>query len=124
MLEYENKTTTGTSESSYNSYVLGKHTWTIEGDSHECSKGKPYTRALKLTGCEEGEFTCSDGQCVAMHYRCDQVVQCRDQSDEEKCEILAIKKSYNRKVPPITTVSSTNFTVVAVEGEQSQIPQP
>ena len=47
------------------SFVLGKHEWLIEGDNMECSEnGKPYTRLLKLTGCREGEFTCSDGQCI------------------------------------------------------------
>ena len=56
------------------SYVLGKHEWKISNDDYECGKGKPYTTLLKLTGCkEEGEFTCDDGQCIAMEERCNQV---------------------------------------------------
>ena len=47
------------------SYVLGTHEWVIEDDNVECtSMGANYTRMLKLTGCWEGEFTCSDGQCI------------------------------------------------------------
>ena len=57
--------TTAKSESSMSSFVLGTHEWRIEEDNLACSpKGEPYTRVLKLTGCGEGEFTCSDGQCI------------------------------------------------------------
>ena len=57
--------TSATSDSSYDSYVLGSHTWTMADDNLGCSnKGEPYQRVLKMTGCEAGEFTCSDGQCI------------------------------------------------------------
>ena len=57
--------TTAITESPLESYVLGTHLWNIEEDNVVCSKkGEPYTRVLKLTGCREGEFTCSDGQCI------------------------------------------------------------
>ena len=57
--------TTARSESPLASFVLGAHEWRIEEDNLVCSpKGEPYTRLLKLTGCREGEFTCSDGQCI------------------------------------------------------------
>ena len=41
-----------------------------------------------------------DGQCISMVERCDQIVQCRDESDEMACSLLVIKDSYNKKVPP------------------------
>ena len=57
--------TTARSKASLSSYVLGTHEWVIEDDNVECtSMGANYTRVLKLTGCREGEFTCSDGQCI------------------------------------------------------------
>ena len=57
---------------------------------------------LKLTGCkEEGEFTCDDGQCVKMEERCNQVPDCRDESDEEGCKVVILKKGYNKNIPPI-----------------------
>ena len=57
--------TTAHSEAPLASFVLGKHEWVIKGDNMECSEnGEPYTRVLKLTGCREGKFTCSDGQCI------------------------------------------------------------
>merc|ERR1712212_1360321 len=75
------------------SYVLGKHEWTISND--ECGKGKPYSTMLKLTGCkEEGEFTCNDGQCIKMEERCNQVPDCRDESDERGCKLIILKEGY------------------------------
>merc|ERR1711894_867100 len=57
---------------------------------------------LKLTGCDpEGEFTCNDGQCIQMKRRCDQVPDCRDESDERGCKVIVLKDGYNKNVPPI-----------------------
>ena len=84
------------------SYVLGKHEWTISNDVFECGEGKPYTTKLKLTGCNpEGEFTCDNGQCVKMEERCNQVPDCKDESDEKGCQVIILKDGYNKKVPPI-----------------------
>ena len=64
LLQYSQNTTAVT-DAPMASFVMGSHEWLIENDNIECSKkGKPYTRTLKLTGCREGEFTCSDGQCI------------------------------------------------------------
>ena len=93
--------------SSFGSYVLGKHTWTIENEPNACNGGQPYTTQLKLTGCSDGQFTCDDGQCVRMEERCDQVPNCRDKSDEIFCQLLMVETSYNKKVPPITAEKRT-----------------
>ena len=93
--------TTGLSTSSKVSFLLGKHNWTIENDSYVCGLGKPYTKQLKLTSCSEEQFTCSSGQCVRMEDRCDQLANCMDQSDEENCQLLVLRKGYNKKIPPI-----------------------
>ena len=71
-----------------------------------CSEdGMEYTTELKMSGCQEGNFTCNDGQCVSMDQRCDQLPDCRDKSDEENCNILVLEKSYNKNVPPIISKS-------------------
>ena len=58
--------TSAVSESPMASYVLGTNAWVIENDNYDAchTKGMPHTKFLKLTGCREGEFTCSDGQCI------------------------------------------------------------
>ena len=39
-----------------------------------------------------------------MEQRCDQIIHCRDNSDEKNCYLLVFKEkeSYNKKVPPFT----------------------
>ena len=111
--------TTAVSEAPLASYVLGSHEWLIERDNPVCSpKGAAYRRTLKLTGCREGEFTCSDGQCISMQQRCDQIIHCRDESDEDSCKLIVFKESYNRKVPPFT-VNPLDLTMVPVQVQVS-----
>ena len=94
---------TGITEATGVSFALGKNEWTMEGDPG-CNDGKSFTLPLKLTGCEDGKFTCDDGQCVDMEERCDQLPQCKDESDERECKILVLKKGYNKNVPPIISL--------------------
>ena len=70
-----------------------------------CNKGLAYNLTLKLTGCKEDEFTCDDGQCIGIHTRCDQIINCRDKSDEKGCQLLNLEDGYNFDVPPFSTVS-------------------
>ena len=37
-----------------------------------------------------------------MEERCDQIIDCKDESDEDNCKLIVFKKSYKKKVPPIT----------------------
>ena len=115
----------GTSGASQHSYALGKHTWTFTTSQQLCGSDDQ----LKLTGCDqEGEFTCDDGQCVRMEQRCDQLPNCRDESDERGCQLLVLKDNYNNKVPPISTnykfevhVSITLMKVVAITVTEHKI---
>lgn len=70
----------------------------------ECNKGKPYNITMKLSGCAENEFTCNDGQCIDVINRCDQIIDCRDESDEQECTLLRLKSGYNKMIPPFITV--------------------
>ena len=58
-----------------------------------------------LTKCHNGNFTCNDGQCIDREKRCDNVLDCRDESDEEECKILVLKKTYNKFSAPTTNVT-------------------
>ena len=37
-----------------------------------------------------------------MEERCDQIMDCRDESDENYCKMIEFKDNYNKKVPPFT----------------------
>ena len=39
---------------------------------------------------------------LSMNERCDQIIQCQDESDEDDCSLLVFKDSYNKLVPPIS----------------------
>ena len=82
------------------SMIFGKHIWKIKDDSTSCNESESALKVLKFTGCQDGEFTCSDGQCISMAERCDQVMNCRDESDEMECKIVSMKANYNKKIPP------------------------
>ena len=94
---------TALSKASLKSYALGRHNWTIRGDRN-CNERidvDTYTTELKLSGCNDTEFTCNNGQCVSMEHRCDQLPHCRDSSDEMGCDIFLLKDGYNLNIPPI-----------------------
>ena len=95
-----NSNTVATSEAPKHSFLLGMSKWTVTGDNKLCNRGLPYTTVLKLSGCKETEFTCHDGQCVKMEERCDQIMHCRDQSDENDCFLLVLRKGYNNEIAP------------------------
>ena len=99
------------------SLLLGEQIFDFRGvKDDQCTTGLDSKKVkVKLSSCKEGQFTCSDGWCVGMRQRCDQLVHCRDASDEQDCGILALEKSYNRKVPPIISINTTTFSPTQVE---------
>ena len=84
------------------SLALGKRMWSIQSDSGQCYGGQPHNRQLKLSGCSEGEFTCGNGDCVAMEARCDQALNCQDKTDEVNCTTVVLEESYRKTAPPVT----------------------
>ena len=34
--------------------------------------------------------------------RCDQIIHCRDESDEAECRVVVLKEGYNKNIPPAT----------------------
>ena len=95
--DFETLDLSGYTASSKVSFCLGKHNWTIENDTNTCGQGKPYAAQLKLTHCVDGEFTCNNGQCVKTEDRCDQVVQCKDESDEKKLPVVGVEGRLQQK---------------------------
>ena len=131
-----NSNITARTEASQISFALGKHNWTISGDSNACSEHKEsYTIEMKLSGCSQSEFTCDDGQCVKINQRCNQAPNCRDESDEVGCQFLVLRDGYKKRVPPIilpnqaldsktpanVKVSITLLKVVSIKEEDHSI---
>ena len=47
-----------------------------------------------------------------MKKRCNQLMDCPDESDEENCKLLILPRSYNSKVAPAKTVSAYDKTII------------
>ena len=39
---------------------------------------------------------------IRMEERCDQIMNCKDKSDENNCKLIVFEKNYNKNVPPFT----------------------
>ena len=59
--------------------------------------------------------------CVrSMNERCDQIVHCNDESDEDNCKLLVFKDSYKKKVPPFN-FNDTTESIIPVSVKVSTI---
>ena len=47
----------------------------------------------------------------SMTERCDQIIQCQDESDEDNCSLLVMKESYNKLVAPISFNPADNSII-------------
>ena len=62
--------------------------------------------------CEGDQFTCNDGTCIALEKRCNDIFECKDDSDENDCETLVIQESsYRKGLPPISLSGKTSIAV-------------
>ena len=84
------------------SLLLGTHLWKIHNDSSKCAKRESYTVMMTLTGCNHSEFTCSDGICVSMDARCDDKLDCADETDEDDCSLIIPNSQYKKEIVPPT----------------------
>lgn len=55
---------------------------------------------LTLTKCLTTQFTCDDGQCISQILRCDDILHCRDMSDEVNCHVVEKPSRYDVSSPP------------------------
>ena len=79
-------------------YPIGRRVWSVTDP--DCGITKEVTERSVST-CEFGrEFSCNSGYCIDINKRCNNVNDCDDNSDEEKCSLITIPKSYNKIKPP------------------------
>ena len=79
-------------------YPIGRHFWRV--NDPDCGITKEVAE-ISVSRCEFGiEFTCNSGHCIDINKRCNNINDCDDNSDEDKCSLITIPKSYNKIKPP------------------------
>ena len=48
-----------------------------------------------------------------MEERCNQIMDCKDKSDENKCKLIVFEENYNKNVPPFTISNKDQSLVPA-----------
>jgi hypothetical protein len=65
-------------------------------------KDTDFGLTLLFTSCSDSEFTCTDGLCVPMEARCNQIIDCpHDSSDEEECIMVKFGSTYKTEFAPV-----------------------
>ena len=103
---------TATSKAIFSSLFLGKHTWHISND-RKCQTGE-VELSVKLSTCDDGEFTCGNGFCINLNKRCDKVQHCNDWSDEIGCSTLEIPQGYLKEFVPIKLMEDETISKAEV----------
>ena len=102
----------GVSYSEVSSLVIGRHSWHITGD-YACSS-KDIVVDLSLSSCKNDEFTCTDGVCIDMIKRCDNINHCKDKSDEADCGRVKMSTTYQKFIVPPPHTSEEEATNIDV----------
>ena len=56
-----------------------------------------------------------------MEERCNQVMNCRDESDEDNCKLIVFKDNYNKMVPPFTIANEDHSLIPARVNVSTQL---
>ena len=107
------KARTNSTDLTYRSYFLGKQSITIESDPR-CKIDSAHNRTILFSNCAEDQFTCEDGHCLSMDFRCNGVVNCPDDNtDEANCHIIVKENTYQKDYAPVK-FTNENMTKVNV----------
>ena len=95
-------------------YPFGTHRWKFI--NNVCNDDEKDYRSLNLHSLTEetGKFCCEDGLCIDSGLVCDDVENCADGEDEEKCNMVHFmdREKYRHDKPPVEVVSSNQTAVL------------
>lgn len=86
-------------------YPFGRHLWSVAAPV--CKREVGTHMELSLSACNDTQYMCGDGECIALASRCDAKDDCQDETDEDNCTILEIPEGYRKFKPPKNSENNT-----------------
>ncbi|XP_071530487.1 uncharacterized protein [Panulirus ornatus] len=120
-----NNRTIARMEESVPDFPMGRRWWNLQ--EPVCGQKPGGRRLLLLSPCGTDDFTCDDATCIPLDNRCDLRYDCRDNTDELECEMVAFPRDYQSHLPPraggledkslpiILTINVESMTVMTME---------
>lgn len=93
-----NNRTIARMEESVPDFPMGRRWWHLQ--EPVCGQKPGGRRLLLLSPCSADHFTCDDATCIPLDNRCDLRYDCRDNTDELECEMVAFPRDYQNHLPP------------------------
>ena len=99
-----------------NIHPLGRWTWIVGNKSNICPEWEPDQEIdLTFSACRKDQFTCKDGECIDINYRCNHNLECNDRSDEIGCELITFGEGYIKGIVPKETVDTPRNIILMVK---------
>jgi hypothetical protein len=95
---------------------LGRQIWRTGPETSICGLKPDSPLVLTYSTCFPDGYTCDSGDCIPLTSRCDNIMDCPDQSDEANCRYISFSNSYLRQLIP--TVKRTGSENAVTEGHQ------
>jgi hypothetical protein len=93
--------------------ALGTHRVLVDNDP--CTQGKEDKHlTITITYCKEDQFTCTDGHCVSMVQRCNDIADCPYLSDEVQCRSVFLGEDYISDYAPVSVDEEYGIVKVPV----------
>ena len=113
LMDMKEGTVVASKNDSHGTPPMGTHTW-VETESGLLLN-------LSFTTCGPDEFSCSNGVCIPLTYRCDNKLNCPDGADESLCDLVEMRSSsYMKDVPPLSNVSLSMHIVQIVDTRERE----
>ncbi|MPC35213.1 hypothetical protein E2C01_028631 [Portunus trituberculatus] len=98
--------------------VTGRYKWILPDNTENNNKNRSEV-FLTLTGCTEGQFTCSDGSCVSLEHVCNLVNDCQDATDELLCtDRTFLPNTYSKRFSPSQGTNEQTLVGLKITLEQ------
>ena len=76
---------------------VGQRNWNVLDSSCNFDSREDNKVSLSLSTCVLGEhFTCNNGECISKYRRCDNVFDCMDHTDEDRCNAIVVPTMYDK----------------------------